>query len=123
MRHCKAHELACREGCAAYDPFFAPAEALLHHGYDFVTCCEVIEHVYQPAGVFALFQRLMRPGAIVGVMTRFYPGEHAFADWWYRRDPTHVCFYAEATMRSVGNRYAWRTEFPAANVTLFARPA
>lgn len=109
--------------CVSYDPFFAANDALLDARYEFVTCCEVIEHVYRPAEVFALFQRLLRPGAVAGLMTRFYPDDDSFADWWYRRDPTHVCFYTESTMRWIGDRHGWRTEFPAPNVTLFTRPA
>lgn len=109
--------------CAAYDPFFAPDESLLDKRYDFVTCSEVIEHARDPAHMFATLRRMLSPGGILGVMTMFHPGEAAFADWWYRRDPTHVCFYNEATMRWIGERYEWQTDFPAPNVTLFSAAA
>ncbi|MEX1113366.1 MAG: class I SAM-dependent methyltransferase [Patescibacteria group bacterium] len=109
--------------CAAYDPFFAPDEALLDSRYDFITCSEVVEHAHDPASMFATLQRMLAPGGILGVMTMFHPGEDAFADWWYRRDPTHVCFYDEATMRWIGERHGWKTEFPRPNVTLFSAPA
>jgi hypothetical protein len=65
---------------------------------------------------------MLAPGGILGVMTMFHPGEGSFADWWYRRDPTHVCFYNEATMRWIGERYGLRTDFPAPNVTMFTAP-
>ncbi|MCR4341111.1 MAG: class I SAM-dependent methyltransferase [Gemmatimonadaceae bacterium] len=111
--------------CAAYDPFFAPDETLLDKRYDFITCSEVVEHAHDPARMFATLRRMLAPGGMLGVMTMFYPGEDAFADWWYRRDPTHVCFYAEATMRWIGEWHGWKAEFPRPNVTLFsvaARP-
>lgn len=114
---------AARFPCAAYDPFFAPDETLLDKRYDFITCSEVVEHVHDPARVFATLRRMLAPGGILGVMTMFHPGEDAFADWWYRRDPTHVCFYNEATMRWIGERHGWKTEFPRPNVTLFSEPA
>jgi SAM-dependent methyltransferase len=105
--------------CAAYDPFFAPDEALLECRYDFVTCSEVIEHAHDPAEVFATLRRLLAPGGILGVMTMLYESEAAFPDWWYRRDPTHVCFYDETTMRWIGERHGWNCELATPNVTLF----
>lgn len=109
--------------CAAYDPFFAPDETLLDERYDFITCSEVVEHAHDPARMFATLRRMLEPGGILGVMTMFHPGEDAFAGWWYRRDPTHVCFYGEATMRWIGERYGWTAEFPRPSVTLFRAPA
>lgn len=110
--------------CAAYDPFFGPDETLLDEQYDFVACSEVVEHAHDPARMFTTLQRMLAPGGILGVMTQFHPGEgDAFMDWWYHRDPTHVCFYNEATMRWIGERYSWQTEFPRPNVTIFTAPA
>lgn len=108
--------------CDAYDPFFAPDESLLDKHYDFVSCSEVVEHAHEPDRMFATLRQMLSPGGILGVMTMFHPGEAAFADWWYRRDPTHVCFYEEATMRWIGERYGLLTDFPAPNVTIFTAP-
>lgn len=105
--------------CAAYDPFFAPDQALLENTYDFVACSEVVEHSYDPAHTFATLHALLEPGGLLGVMTRFHPGADAFADWWYRRDPTHVCFYGEATMRWIAGRHASSVDFPRPDVALF----
>ena len=105
--------------CAAYDPFFAPGEALLEDQYDYVTCSEVVEHAHDPAATFSTLHRLLRTGGVLGVMTRFYPNGEAFADWWYRRDPTHVCFYNEATMRWIAARHGSTVEFPRSDVALF----
>jgi SAM-dependent methyltransferase len=106
--------------CAAYDPFFAPDATLLEERYDYVACSEVIEHLYDPASTFETLRRLLGPGGKLGVMTRSPPDEHAFADWWYRRDPTHVCFYSKDTLRWIGERHGWNTEFPREDVTIFA---
>lgn len=105
--------------CAAYDPFFAPNEALLERRYEFIACSEVVEHAHDPSRVFATLRRLLAPGGILGVMTTFYESEADFANWWYRRDPTHVCFYNETTMRWIGERHGWSCELAAPNVTLF----
>lgn len=108
--------------CAAYDPFFAPDETLLAKRYDYVTSCEVVEHAHDPAHTFATLRRLLAPGGLLGVMTRFYGNEGAFADWWYRRDPTHVCFYTGATMRWIAKRHGLQVGFPRPDVALFTEP-
>ena len=105
---------------ASYDPLFYPDSAVLAATYDFVACSEVLEHVHNPHTVLQQFARLLRNGGILGVMTRFHGIEAPFATWWYRRDPTHVCFYSEATMRWIADSRAWTVEFPAPHVTLFS---
>lgn len=109
--------------CVAYDPFFTPDETLLDKRYDFIACSEVVEHAHDPASMFAKLRRMLAPAGLLGVMTRFYGEGNAFADWWYRRDPTHVCFYNEATMRWIAERHGWMAQFPQPNVTLFSRSA
>lgn len=103
-------------------PFFAPDETLLAKRYDYVTSCEVVEHAYDPAHTFATLRRLLVPGGLLGVMTRFYGNEGAFADWWYCRDPTHVCFYTGATMRWIAKRHGLQVGFPRPDVALFTEP-
>lgn len=106
-----------------YDPLFAPREELLARQYDFITCSEVIEHLHQPSRVLALFGRLLGRGGVLGVMTRFHRPEIPFETWWYRRDSTHVCFYAEATMHWIASHHGWTVEIPSPDVALFDVPA
>lgn len=106
-----------------YDPLFAPQEELLGRQYDFVTCSEVVEHLHEPSRVLALFGRLLAGGGVLGVMTRFHRPEVPFESWWYRRDSTHVCFYAEATMHWIASCHGWSVEIPSPDVALFDVPA
>lgn len=108
--------------CESYDPLFKPDDDLLERRYDYVTCCEVVEHVYAPARLFATFTELLEPGGLLGVMTRFYPEDTPFGEWWYRRDPTHVCFYTPATMRWIAEKHGWTASSPHPDVTLFTTP-
>ncbi|ATE62750.1 methyltransferase type 12 [Thauera sinica] len=108
---------------ALYDPFFAPDEAVLRRSYDFVTCTEVVEHFHRPAAEFARLDALLRPGGWLGIMTCFQTDDARFARWHYRRDPTHVAFYREATFRVLARRRGWQCEFPAKDVVLMHKPA
>ena len=102
-----------------YDPFFAPNTDVLGRTYDFITCTETVEHFYRPAKEFQRLDKLLRRGGRLGIMTEMLESDEGFADWWYHREPTHVCFYKRATMGWIAERCTWKAEFPRKNVTLF----
>ncbi len=104
-----------------YDPFFYPQPATLEQRYDFVTCTEVVEHLHQPGAVFRQLDRLVKPGGWLGVMTCFQTEDSKFANWHYRRDPTHVVFYREATMAWLAEKLGWTMEVPVKDVVLFRK--
>jgi hypothetical protein len=88
-----------------YDPFFYDDKELLERKYDFITCTETAEHFHHPGKEFDLLTSLVDPGGILAIMTNFYSGEIDFEDWWYHRDPTHVCFYSFDTFHWLANKY------------------
>jgi SAM-dependent methyltransferase len=104
-----------------YDPFFHPDASALQRSYDFISCTEVAEHFHHPAAEFEHLDRLLRPGGWLAVMTSFLNDDERFADWYYRRDPTHVVFYREETFRYLATRFAWQCEFPVPNVVLMRK--
>lgn len=103
---------------AVYDPFFAPDETALAGPYDFVSCTEVAEHFHAPADEFDRLGALVRPGGWLGVMTCFQSGDDRFRDWHYRKDPTHVVFYREATFSRIAADRGWSCDCPAKDVVL-----
>lgn len=105
-----------------YDPFFAPDTAPLSDSYDFVTCTEVVEHFHHPARDLARLRDLVRPGGMLAVMTCFQTDDARFANWQYRKDPTHVVFYREATFRHIAQGWGWTIEVPVKDVVLMRRP-
>lgn len=106
---------------AVYDPLYAPDRKVLGRSYDFITCSEVVEHFHQPADEFVRLTRLVRPGGWIAVMTCFQTDDSRFARWHYRRDPTHVVFYREATFRYIAKIHGLFLEFPARNVALMQK--
>lgn len=107
---------------ALYDPFFVPDPSPLAGTYDFVTCTEVAEHFHDPATDFERLRALVRAGGWLAIMTCFQTDDARFADWHYRKDPTHVVFYRATTFRHLARRWRWSCESPAKDVVLMRRP-
>ena len=107
---------------ALYDPLFFPDPRPLERTYDFITCTEVAEHFHLPAEEFERLDAMLRPGGWLAVMTCFQTDDARFADWHYRRDPTHVVFYREATLRAIAAQRGWACEIPVKDVALMRKP-
>ena len=104
-----------------YDPYFFPDDSCLNKQYDFITCTEVAEHFYSPQKEFQKLNSLLGVGGWLGIMTNFYDDSIDFQDWYYRKDPTHVVFYAQETFEFIGSMMSWRIEIPTKNVVLFKK--
>ncbi len=81
-----------------YDPFFQNHPQLLETNYDYIACCEVVEHFHNPAKEFQLLHKLLKPGACLLGMTEIYHSEIDFQTWYYKNDKTHVFFYQRETL-------------------------
>jgi SAM-dependent methyltransferase len=78
-----------------YDPLFSPGVEWQWQRYDAVTAVEVAEHLFQPLAEFRRLRKVLRPGGVLALRTLLHYGDRQrFAGWWYRQDPTHVCFYS-----------------------------
>lgn len=102
-----------------YDPFFAPDSSALDRTYDFITCTETIEHLYRPGAEFERLASLLRPGGFFAVMTQVLEPDTDFAEWWYRRDPTHVAFYPRETLQWIADHFGWSWDRPHPNVAIY----
>lgn len=84
-----------------YDPYFHDNPTLLKRKYEYIACCEVIEHFYNPDEEFRLLHRLLKPGGKLYCMTNMYEKSINFQHWNYRMDPTHVFIYQKETLEWV----------------------
>lgn len=110
------------QNMSVYDPLFFDDQAALERRYDFITCTEVVEHFHRPAQEFARLDSLLKAGGWLAIMTTFQTDDAAFAKWNYRRDPTHVVFYREATFHHLAGSMGWSCEIPCRNVALLRKP-
>ncbi len=94
----------------SYDPIFFPAHELLKNRYDFVLCSEAAEHFFSPRLEFERLASLLSSGGWLGVSSQLLRSRAAFPQWSYRRDPTHVCFYSEATVAWIATHLGWEIQ-------------
>lgn len=80
-----------------YDPFFHKYDDLLCSKYDYIVCCEVIEHFHYPSKEFELLSTLLNPGGVLYCMTEPLCDDIDFSKWYYKNDETHVIFYRNTT--------------------------
>lgn len=84
---------------ALYDPFFHPDRNVLDTTYNFIVCCEVIEHLHTPLKEFKLLKTLLQENGTLYCMTDLLPKKEAFANWYYKNDFTHVIFYTQKSLQ------------------------
>lgn len=94
---------------SAYDPQYFPNPSVLERKYDFVVATEVIEHLHRPDEVFTQLRSLLKPQGSLILMTHLFSAGIDFANWYYRRDPTHVVFYSEASLAWIQQNYDFAT--------------
>jgi 2-polyprenyl-3-methyl-5-hydroxy-6-metoxy-1,4-benzoquinol methylase len=80
-----------------YDVFYHHEPSVLQTGYDAIVMTEVIEHLHSPHMELLNLWRLLKQGGVLGIMTQRVIDIERFKTWQYKNDPTHVCFYSEAT--------------------------
>jgi hypothetical protein len=108
--------------CADYDLHYANDPALLEKQYDFIACSETVEHFRRPREEFERLLALVKPGGWLGIMTQRYDEAPDFADWFYKNDATHLCFFARKSFEWLAARHALQAEFYPKGVVLFHRP-
>ena len=99
MLEALGHQVKC------FDKYYANNIALLTRDYDFVTSTEVLEHLREPKEELQRLTRMLRPKGYLGIMTKLLPPFEQFANWHYKRDPTHICFYSDSTFEWIAEHW------------------
>jgi Methyltransferase domain len=91
-----------------YDPFFWPNKKALDTQYDFISASEVVEHFSDPSREFKLLRSLLKPEGALFVMTLPHTPEVELSQWYYLKDPTHVCAYSKTTFDWIRSNFGFR---------------
>lgn len=108
---------------ALYDPFYAPDASVLNKQYEFVTATEVVEHLRTPKESLYTMWNCVKPGGIFGIMTKLVIDKDAFANWHYKNDDTHICFFSKATFQWLSQQWKTTPIFLGKDIVLFENRA
>ncbi len=90
-----------------YDPFFHKDTSVLSRQYDYIACCEVIEHFHDPNFEFKRLFALLKPGGKLYCYTHLLADETDFENWYYKDDLTHVFFYHPQTIEFIAKAFGF----------------
>ena len=93
--------------CDFYDPFFFP-QCNFEGKYDFIFATECFEHFFNPCHELDKICTMLNSDGILGIMTEFLPQNTDFADWYYKNDPTHVCFFDGKSINFICEKYNFK---------------
>jgi len=105
-----------------FDPFYANDPSVFEHQYDFITCTETAEHLFNPRKEFERLWSCLKPGGYLGIMTKLVPSIEAFPTWYYRRDDTHVTFYCDETLPWMADHWGASVDIIGKSVAIFKKP-
>ncbi|KAA3601488.1 MAG: class I SAM-dependent methyltransferase [Calditrichaeota bacterium] len=86
-----------------YDPFFAPNHHIFKNKFDYIVCCEVVEHFNNPKKEIDRLISLLKENGMLLIMTMLFNDQIDFKRWNYREDPTHVFIYRKETIEFIAN--------------------
>ena len=105
-----------------YDHFYAKNPGVFDQKYDFIAASEVVEHLHNPRAELDKLWGCLKPGGLLGIMTRLLTEKIDFDNWHYKREDTHVCFFTKESFEWLGSRWNVRPRFKDDSVILFKRP-
>jgi len=92
-----------------YDPYFDNRPEVLNETYDFIACCEVVEHFHDPQLEFEKLRSLLNSNGKLFIMTDLYDEEIIFENWYYKNDPTHVFLYQKTTFEWIKDTFSFKS--------------
>lgn len=92
-----------------WDPIYNQnSEVLKEKNYDFITCCEVIEHVLDIPKTFELFENLLGGQGYLVISTGMKKKEMEWAKWYYIQDETHINYFSRKTFEWIEENFNFR---------------
>lgn len=102
-----------------FDKYYANDERIFSKKYDFITATEVLEHLDNPSFEIDRLFSMLNKGGVLGVMTQLLTNKVDFANWYYKNDPTHICFFSEKTCQYLARKHNAKLEIIGNNTVLF----
>ena len=106
-----------------YDIFYQPERSVLSGQYDFITATEVLEHLSDPRAELQQLWQLLRPGGLLGLMTKLVINQQRFASWHYINDPTHITFFSRNSLGWLAEALGAQLEILGQDVAILQKAA
>ena len=101
-----------------YDPyFFNQFPKVPEGGFDFLVCTEAAEHFFSPLREIERMAEVVRKGGPILWLTSLWSERGDISEWYYAKDPTHVCFFTSRTMEWLGNFWQRTPHLEGKNLT------
>jgi len=87
-----------------FDPFYFPNPSIKKQKFDFIICCEVMEHFHLPSKEFKFLKSLINSNGRLYCKTQLISNTICvddFKNWYYKNDPTHVFFYSPIALEYI----------------------
>ena len=104
-----------------HDPFYTNNPSALEKTYDFITASEVVEHLHFPRQDLNKLWGCLKPGGILGIMTKLALGRQDFQNWHYKNDITHIHFFSRTTFEWLAGQWQAELTFAGKDVILFRK--
>lgn len=102
-----------------FDKFYANDHSIFNNKYDFITATEVAEHLDKPGDELTRLYNMLSKGGVLAIMTKILHDQIDFKSWYYKDDPTHICFFSQDTTNYLANKWEARTQSMGNDVVLF----
>jgi len=102
-----------------FDKFYADNRSIFNKKYDFITATEVAEHLDNPGDELARLYNMLNEGGVLAIMTKMLGDKINFKSWYYKDDPTHICFFGKNTMHHLAEAWGASIKFYGDDVVLF----
>jgi cyclopropane fatty-acyl-phospholipid synthase-like methyltransferase len=102
-----------------FDKFYANDQVVFDRKYDFITATEVVEHLAKPGDELNSLYSMLNTNGVLAVMTKMIHNEIDFKSWYYKDDPTHICFFSQTTMKYLARIWGSNIKFYGNDVVLF----
>lgn len=104
-----------------YDIFFENVPERLTQKYNYISCCEVMEHFHEPLKEFQLLHSMLLPKGKLYCKTELFKNQVPFEKWYYKNDLTHVFIYQEATLHWIKKKLEFKKVEVKDKVIVFER--
>ncbi len=108
-------------GIEEYDLYYKDDKSLLNRDWNFIVTTEVIEHLSKPGNIIESLWNLIDVKGVLAIMSNLYTKSTDFPSWYYKGDPTHICFFCKESFLWLADKLDANVEFFDKDITILKK--